>query len=59
MRIGIDIGGTHTDAVLIDGTRLVAAAKAPTLPDNLLASITGVLEAILAGQDPLDHLTST
>ena len=52
MRIGIDIGGTHTDAVLIDGTRLVAAAKAPTLPDNLLASITGVLEAILAGQDP-------
>ena len=52
MRIGIDIGGTHTDAVLIDSTRLVAAAKAPTLPDNLLASITGVLEAILAGQDP-------
>lgn len=52
MRIGIDIGGTHTDAVLIDGTRLVAAAKAPTLPDNLLASITGVLEAILAGHDP-------
>jgi N-methylhydantoinase A/oxoprolinase/acetone carboxylase beta subunit len=29
MRIGIDIGGTHTDSVLIDGTRLIAAAKAP------------------------------
>ena len=30
MRIGIDIGGTHTDGVLIDGSRLLAAAKAPT-----------------------------
>ncbi|MDX9833737.1 MAG: hydantoinase/oxoprolinase family protein [Desulfobulbus sp.] len=52
MRIGIDIGGTHTDGVLIDGTRLIAAAKAPTLADDLLASITQVLESILVGQDP-------
>lgn len=52
MRIGIDIGGTHTDGVLIDGVRLVAAAKTPTNHDNLLESISRVLEAILAGQDP-------
>jgi len=52
MRIGIDIGGTHTDSVLIDGTRLVAAAKAPTNHDNLLESISQVLHLILAGQDP-------
>ncbi|MCL1981426.1 MAG: hydantoinase/oxoprolinase family protein [Proteobacteria bacterium] len=53
MRIGIDIGGTHTDGVLIDGNHLVAAAKAPTHPHNLLASINQVLQAILTGQDPV------
>ena len=52
MRIGIDIGGTHTDGVLIDGTRLVAAAKIPTNHDHLLASISQVLHLILDGQDP-------
>ncbi|MBM9538243.1 hydantoinase/oxoprolinase family protein [Desulfobulbus alkaliphilus] len=51
MRIGIDIGGTHTDSVLIDGTRLIAAAKAPTNHDNLLESINQVLHIVLAGQD--------
>ena len=39
MRIGIESGGTHTDGVLIDGTRLVAAAKTTTNHDNLLESI--------------------
>ena len=51
MRIGIDIGGTHTDAVLIDGTRLIAAAKAPTNHDNLLESINQVLQTVLVDQD--------
>jgi len=53
MRIGIDIGGTHTDGVLIDGSRLVAAAKTPTNHDHLLESISRVLHAVLAGQDPV------
>ena len=52
MRIGIDIGGTHTDSVLIDGSRLVAAAKITTNHDNLLESINSVLDAVLQGQDP-------
>ncbi len=52
MRIGIDIGGTHTDGVLIDGDRLLAAAKTPTHHENLLASINQVLTAVLAEQDP-------
>ncbi len=52
MRIGIDIGGTHTDGILIDGTRLVAAAKIPTNHDHLLESISQVLHLILDGQDP-------
>ena len=52
MRIGIDIGGTHTDGVLIDGNRLLAAAKVPTNHDNLLESISQILHSVLTGQDP-------
>lgn len=33
MKIGIDVGGTNTDAVLIDGTRIVASIKVPTTTD--------------------------
>lgn len=33
MRIGIDVGGTNTDAVLMDGTRVLAEVKAGTTPD--------------------------
>ena len=29
-RIGIDVGGTNTDAVLIDGGKVVCAVKTPT-----------------------------
>ena len=52
MRIGIDVGGTHTDCVLINGAKLLAAAKAPTNHANLLESISAVLHTVLAGQDP-------
>ena len=53
MRIGIDIGGTHTDGVLIDGNRLIAAAKTLTNHGNLLESISQILHSLLAGQDPV------
>ena len=44
MRIGIDIGGTHTDGVLLNNGQLIAAAKTPTNHDNLLESISQVLQ---------------
>lgn len=34
-RIGIDVGGTNTDAVLIDGDAIVASIKVPTTQDVL------------------------
>ena len=41
-RIGIDVGGTNTDAVLIEEGRVRAAVKAPTTPD-----VTGgILDAL-------------
>jgi N-methylhydantoinase A/oxoprolinase/acetone carboxylase beta subunit len=32
-RIGLDVGGTHTDAVLLEGDAVVAAVKTLTTPD--------------------------
>jgi N-methylhydantoinase A/oxoprolinase/acetone carboxylase beta subunit len=32
-RIGIDVGGTNTDAVLLEVGRFVHAVKTPTTPD--------------------------
>ena len=41
-RIGIDVGGTNTDAVLIDWTTVLAAVKSPTTSDVM----SGVVNSI-------------
>ncbi|HEY8416351.1 MAG TPA: hydantoinase/oxoprolinase N-terminal domain-containing protein, partial [Thermaerobacter sp.] len=46
MRIGIDVGGTNTDAVLLDGRRVVAWYKEPTSGD-VTAGITGAIRGVL------------
>jgi N-methylhydantoinase A/oxoprolinase/acetone carboxylase beta subunit len=54
MLLGIDVGGTHTDAVAIDlsGIPSVAAScKVPTRHDDLLSSVTEALETILGEID--------
>ena len=46
MFIGVDVGGTNTDAVLMDGASLAAAAKVPTTSDvtsGIVASLTELL----------------
>src|SRR4051794_24319563 len=44
MLLGVDVGGTFTDAALLDGDRLVTA-KAPTTPDD---QSRGVVDAVRA-----------
>ncbi|MCZ6892429.1 MAG: hydantoinase/oxoprolinase family protein, partial [Gammaproteobacteria bacterium] len=46
MRIGIDVGGTNTDAVLMDGLEVVAWHKTPTTPD-VGGGIVAALESVL------------
>ena len=46
-RIGIDVGGTNTDAVFLDGERVVAAAKTPTTAD-VTSGVTRALADLLA-----------
>ena len=49
MLLGLDVGGTFTDAVIIDGHRVVASAKRRTTKDNLMQGIGEALDAVLTG----------
>ena len=45
MILGLDIGGTHTDAVLIDGRIVLAQSKTPT-SDDLLSTLQKAITSI-------------
>ena len=45
-RIGIDVGGTNTDAVLLEENAVVGAVKTPTTPD-VTRGITRALAELL------------
>lgn len=48
MLLGIDVGGTFTDAVVLDGAVVVAQAKQPTTHENVLDGILAALDKVLA-----------
>jgi len=52
MIIGLDVGGTHTDVILLDGRQLVREVKIATDPDNLFQTLQTGLDAIIEGIDP-------
>lgn len=59
-RLGIDVGGTNTDAVVLDrDDRLLAKAKLPTTPD-VTGGIIGAMDAVLRspgiGKDRITHV---
>ena len=51
MLLGLDVGGTFTDAVIIDGHRVVSTAKRRTTKDNLMQGIGEALDAVLDNCD--------
>jgi N-methylhydantoinase A len=57
--LGVDVGGTFTDAVVFDG-ETIYAAKAPTTPEDqsqgVLAAVESALERASAGADQVESL---
>lgn len=47
MLIGLDVGGTFTDAVLIDKERVLEKIKIPTKPEGLLESLLDALNPLI------------
>ena len=55
--IGVDVGGTFTDAILDDGAGTIAAAKAPSTPPDYSQGVMDVL-SVLADElgEPLEEM---
>lgn len=56
-RIGVDVGGTNTDAVLIEGGRVAGAVKAPTTEDvtgGILDALARLSRTDAIGAEPVD-----
>ena len=47
IRIGVDVGGTNTDAVVMDGAKVLAGVKAATTPD-VMSGVVAALRSVLA-----------
>ena len=46
IKIGIDVGGTNTDAVVMEGGKVIGSVKAPTSPD-VMAGVSAALAGAL------------
>lgn len=51
MILGIDVGGTHTDAVLLENFQVRKKTKVPTNQLHLVSSLIGVMDGILRDED--------
>ena len=54
MIIGLDVGGTHADAVLVGKEGLVHSVKVATDPDQLFSTIISALSQLTKNQDICD-----
>lgn len=52
MYIGIDVGGTYTDAVLIENGAVLKKKKFPTVHGDLVKSLLGATDDLIAGVAP-------
>lgn len=57
MRVGVDVGGTNTDAVLMDGQRVLATIKKPTtknVSDGIVDAISSVINSAKISAQNID-----
>ncbi|MDB5368152.1 MAG: Hydantoinase/oxoprolinase [Rhodospirillales bacterium] len=57
MKIGVDVGGTNTDAVLTDGKKVIAGVKAPTTEDvsgGIVQALQDLLRKAEVGTEIID-----
>lgn len=52
MILGIDVGGTHTDAALLENFEVKRKVKVRTNPENILSSLLEATSIIFEGLDP-------
>lgn len=58
IRIGIDVGGTFTDTVLINGTKVIKAGKIPTIQEDMLTTVLTALDYLeILPISPIDYIT--
>ena len=51
-RIGVDVGGTNTDAVVMQGDKILSGVKSPTTEDVMSGVVNAVEQALSeAGAD--------
>lgn len=55
-RVGVDVGGTNTDAAVMDGSRLAGSFKSPTTPDVTRGIVNAVSAALAAARVPASRL---
>lgn len=54
MLLGLDVGGTFSDAVIIDAGKVIQYAKTPTTHGRLLTCVTRAIDKVLGGLRPED-----
>ncbi len=58
LRIGVDVGGTNTDAVLMDDRKVVAKLKTPTTEDVTDGITTAIASVLEQSGTPTDQIAS-
>ena len=51
MILGIDVGGTHTDSVLMNNRKIIRKSKVLTDKENILKSVLMATEAVARPED--------
>ncbi len=52
MIVGLDVGGTHTDVVVLQGREIVSKVKLPTDHVNLLDTVCSGISEVTKDLDP-------